>query len=49
MSNRNLIILAAVLIGGWLFFQHQAMSGELPWNKGQAGSIFSGLQGGGGQ
>ena len=49
MSQRNLLILAAVLIAGWLFLRHQASMSELPWNKGQAGSIFSGLQGGGGQ
>ena len=48
MSNRNLLILAAVLIGGWLLLRQMPPS-QLPWNKGQAGSIFSGLQGGGGQ
>jgi len=48
VSNRNLLILAGVLIGGWLLLCSMPPS-ELPWNKGQAGSIFSGLQGGGGQ
>jgi hypothetical protein len=48
MSNRNLLILAAALIVGWLVL-HRMQGGALPWNQGQAGSIFSGLHGGGGQ
>jgi len=50
MSNRNLIILAAVLIGAWLLLRHAPRSASsLPWNRGQAGSIFQSGYGGGGQ
>jgi hypothetical protein len=48
VSNRTLLIIGAVLIGGWLLLRQQGPS-QLPWNVGQAGSIFSGLRGGGGQ
>jgi len=47
-DNRSLLILAALLVGGWLLLRHNGPLPQ-PWNVGQAGSIFSGLQGGGGQ
>lgn len=49
MSNRNLLIIAAVLIGAWFVLLKQTAPSQLPWNVGQAGSIFQGGQGGGGQ
>lgn len=50
-SNRTLLIVAVVLIAGWLLLRSRALaSAQLPWNRGQAGSIFqTGLQMGGGQ
>lgn len=50
-SNRTLLIIAVVLVGAWLLLRSRGMgSASLPWNRGQAGSIFqSGLQMGGGQ
>lgn len=48
MSNRNLLIVAAVLLGAWLLMRGTGRAVE-PWNVGQAGSIFQGGHGGGGQ
>lgn len=49
-SNRNLLILAAVLIGAYLLLRPSLSTAQLPWNRGQAGSIFQpGLKMGGGQ
>lgn len=49
-SNRTLVIIAVVLIGAWLILRSRGGMGQLPWNQGQAGSIFqAGLQMGGGQ
>ena len=49
LTNRNLLILAAVLIGGWLLLRGTGHVSRLPWNVGQAGSIFQSGHGGGGQ
>lgn len=49
-GNRTLLVVAAVLIGAWLLLRQAGMnSASLPWNRGQAGSIFQGGLGGGGQ
>lgn len=48
MSNRTLLVIAVALIGTWLLLRASGKS-PLPWNVGQAGSIFGGTQGGGGQ
>lgn len=50
-NNRTLLILLAVLAGAWLLLRSQSRlsTSQLPWNRGQAGSIFQGGQMGGGQ
>lgn len=49
-SHQGLVALAAVLLGAWLLLRYQHSAGHpLPWNQGQAGSIFGGGHGGGGQ
>lgn len=50
-GNRTLLIIVAVLVVAWLVLRSRGMSSaSLPWNRGQAGSIFqSGLHMGGGQ
>jgi hypothetical protein len=49
VKNRTLVVVLVVVVGAWLFLRQQAAAVPLPWNQGQAGSIFSGLRGGGGQ
>lgn len=49
MKNKHLVVILVVVVAAWLFLRQMAASKPLPWNVGQAGSIFSGLQGGGGQ
>lgn len=48
MSSRTLLVIAVALIGTWLLLRASGNS-PLPWNQGQAGSIFQGGHGGGGQ
>ena len=49
-SDRNLLIIAAVVIVAWVVLHARSTAtAALPWNRGQAGSIFQGGHGGGGQ
>ena len=47
--HRNLLLVVVVLAGAWLFIRSRTQP-ALPWNVGQAGSIFQpGARMGGGQ
>ena len=51
IRNRHLVILLVVLAAAWFYLRY-LRQGPLPWNVGQAGSIFQAAQGanfGGGQ
>lgn len=49
-GNRTLVVVAVVLIAAWLVLRSRGSIDSLPWNQGQAGSIFQpGLHMGGGQ
>ena len=49
-DNRTLLIVAVGLVAVWFVLRSQGMNpSQLPWNKGQAGSIFQGGLMGGGQ
>jgi hypothetical protein len=48
--TQTLVIILLVLGGAWLWMHAQrGGTGSLPWNRGQAGSIFQGGHMGGGQ
>lgn len=48
IKTNHLVLLLLVLAGCWLYLRSRNM--PMPWNVGQAGSIFQpGLQMGGGQ
>ena len=51
ITNRNLLIVLAVVVVAWLALRsHTLRTSNLPWNRGQAGTIFQpGAQMGGGQ
>lgn len=47
MRNKHLVLILVVVVAAWLYLHHN--KGPLPWNVGQAGSIFDGRRAGGGQ
>ena len=47
MRNRHLIVLLVLVVAAVVLVRGH--SGLLPWNQGQAGSIFDGRYAGGGQ
>lgn len=49
MKNRTLLIILGVVVVGWFLMRGTGHVSNLPWNVGQAGSIFQGGHGGGGQ